>query len=51
MKRTINAAWHARHHMPKNPTLQQRVVWHIQHTKHCGCRDVPESIKRATRSV
>ncbi|NMB56559.1 hypothetical protein GYA19_01305 [Candidatus Beckwithbacteria bacterium] len=34
----INAKWHLSHKMPKNPTLDQRVEWHVQHAKHCFCR-------------
>jgi hypothetical protein len=34
----INAEWHTNNKMPKNPTLDQRVAWHIQHAAHCQCR-------------
>lgn len=34
----LNAAWHKAHRMPKNPTLEQRVVWHTEHLTHCACR-------------
>jgi hypothetical protein len=34
----INKAWHEANRMPKNPSLDQRVAWHIGHTKHCQCR-------------
>ena len=34
----INKAWHAAHPMPKNPTLQQRIDWHLAHQQHCNCR-------------
>jgi hypothetical protein len=34
----INAKWHAAHRMPKNATPAQRLAWHEQHAKHCGCR-------------
>jgi hypothetical protein len=36
----INAAWHQAHRMPKNPTIDQRIAWHIDHAKHCGCRPI-----------
>jgi hypothetical protein len=36
----INAEWHAKHKMPKNPTLEQRVKWHLEHAKHCSCRPI-----------
>jgi len=25
----------------KNPTLQQRIDWHLEHAKNCGCRKIP----------
>lgn len=41
----INAAWHKKNLMPKNPTLEQRIKWHINHAKHCGCREIPPKLK------
>lgn len=41
----MNKAWHEAHPMPKNPTLDQRVAWHVEHSQNCGCRDLPESVK------
>jgi len=35
---TINKDWHLAHKMPKNPTLDQRVIWHTEHAKNCRCR-------------
>jgi hypothetical protein len=43
----LNKTWHLAHPMPKNATLQQRVVWHLEHKKNCSCRDMPEKIKAA----
>ena len=40
----INAAWHQAHPMPKNPTLDRRVEWHLAHVANCGCRALPASI-------
>ncbi len=42
---TINAAWHNANRMPKNPTLDQRIAWHIEHAKHCGCRPIAGKIR------
>jgi hypothetical protein len=43
----INKAWHEKHPMPKNPTLDQRVEWHLEHRLACGCRsDLPDSIRK-----
>lgn len=41
----IDEAWHAKNKMPKNPTIQQRVAWHIDHSKHCKCQEIPPKIK------
>ena len=37
-----NAAWHRGHRMPVNATLDQRITWHLEHAKACGCRPVPD---------
>jgi hypothetical protein len=34
---SINAVWHAAHRMPRNATLEQRVHWHVDHARNCGC--------------
>jgi hypothetical protein len=39
--RPLNAEWHGRHRMPRNPTLAQRLAWHLEHGAHCGCRPMP----------
>jgi hypothetical protein len=36
----INAEWHRANRMPKNPTMDQRVAWHVAHAKACGCREI-----------
>ncbi|MEL7833478.1 hypothetical protein [Fodinibius sp. Rm-B-1B1-1] len=41
----INASWHKKHPMPKNPTTEQRIEWHLEHVKNCECRDIPEKLK------
>ena len=43
----MNREWHEAHAMPKNANLQQRIDWHLAHAAACGCRDVPDSVKRA----
>jgi hypothetical protein len=44
-KGKINAEWHGKNRMPKNPTPAPRVKWHIAHEKACACRTMPASIK------
>ena len=29
----INKDWHEKNRMPKNPTLEQRMEWHIAHAR------------------
>lgn len=45
----LNAAWHKAHPMPPRATLAQRVAWHRQHAKHCGCRPIPPGVLKAMR--
>ena len=41
----MNAAWHSAHPMPKNPTLDQRIEWHVAHAKACGCREITGKLR------
>jgi hypothetical protein len=34
----INKEWHLANKMPKNPSLDQRVEWHLEHARNCTCR-------------
>ena len=45
----LNAEWHERHPMPKNPTTEQRLSWHVDHEKNCGCRPMPASLRALIR--
>lgn len=33
----INTEWHLKHKMPKNPTRDQRIKWHLGHVRYCSC--------------
>ncbi|HWS48988.1 MAG TPA: hypothetical protein VN174_02990 [Candidatus Methanoperedens sp.] len=35
---SINRDWHLANKMLKNPTLDQRIEWHLEHSKNCDCR-------------
>lgn len=39
-------AWHQANKMPENATLEQRIAWHVEHALHCGCREMPELIRK-----
>jgi hypothetical protein len=41
----LNGAWHLRHPMPKPATLEQRIRWHLAHARHCGCREIPATVR------
>ncbi len=41
MKQKLNADWHAKNKMPERPTLEERLKWHLEHAKHCACREIP----------
>jgi hypothetical protein len=34
----INKEWHLKNKMPKNPTLEQGIKWHVEHARNCQCR-------------
>lgn len=39
-----NAAWHRDNRMPANPTMDQRIAWHVAHAQACRCRAIPEML-------
>jgi hypothetical protein len=41
----LNAEWHARHPMPRGATIPQRIQWHLDHERHCGCRPMPLKLR------
>lgn len=41
----LNKAWHLQHPMPANPTLDERIAWHLEHKKHCSCREIPPKLQ------
>jgi hypothetical protein len=43
---TINREWHLSRTMPKNPTELQRIAWHAEHVRHCGCRGIDDGVAR-----
>ena len=48
MKKSIsklNKEWHLAHRMPGNATMEERIEWHLEHSKNCGCRPIPDKLK------
>ncbi|MEK6967737.1 MAG: hypothetical protein AABX51_03845 [Nanoarchaeota archaeon] len=41
----INKAWHEKNKMPKNPTFEQRMEWHIEHNKNCSCYPISNKLR------
>ncbi len=42
----MNRTWHDEHRLNPAATLDERVEWHLEHAKLCGCRDMPDNIKQ-----
>lgn len=42
----INKEWHMANKMPKNPTVDQRIQWHIEHAEKCLCRQMTPKLKQ-----
>ncbi len=40
----LNGEWHRKHPMPRNPTNDQRIAWHLEHGKHCKCTPMPRKL-------
>lgn len=41
----INKEWHLAHKMPKNPTVDERMKWHVEHAEYCSCREMTPKLK------
>ena len=41
----INKQWHDANRMPKNPSVGQRIHWHVQHAQSCACRPFPPKLQ------
>ena len=39
-----NREWHEQNRMPRNPTTEQRLAWHLAHAQACQCRPIPASL-------
>jgi len=40
----LNRTWHAQHRLGAKASLDDRVRWHIEHAKVCGCRPIPRLV-------
>lgn len=41
----INAAWHKAHRMPADASIEERIVWHLEHARNCPCRKISRKLK------
>jgi hypothetical protein len=42
----MNKVWHQRHKLASGATPKERLAWHLEHQKRCGCRPIPQSLQR-----
>ena len=40
----MNLEWHKQHKMPAGATEKERIEWHLEHTRNCGCRPAPTEL-------
>lgn len=48
---TMNQAWHDKHPLDPKAKLAERVKWHQEHQKACGCKPMPLDIQAALRAM
>lgn len=46
----LNAVWHEANPLPRKATLDERIKWHSEHAKACGCRPIPAGVLRASKA-
>lgn len=47
----INKEWHEKNKMPKNANDEARYKWHLEHEKHCDCREMPEELRKKWKNT
>lgn len=47
----LNKEWHLKNRMPKNPTTEERIKWHLEHQKNCTCFPFPKKLKEEMEKV
>ena len=40
----MNREWHKEHKMERGATEKERVKWHLEHARVCGCRPFPAGL-------
>jgi hypothetical protein len=44
MAKPFNREWHDAHRLGVGASLGDRVAWHLEHAKVCGCRPIPAGV-------
>jgi hypothetical protein len=44
MKESLNKQWHEGHRLGSGASLDDRLQWHVEHAKACGCRPIPTRV-------
>ena len=34
------------HKLHRNASIEERLLWHVQHAANCGCREIPPTLWR-----
>ena len=42
--RPMNRNWHEQHQLSRAASSDDRVKWHVEHAKVCGCRPIPARV-------
>ena len=42
----INKDWHHNHKLGVNAPFDVRLAWHVEHEKHCNCRQMPAWMRK-----
>jgi hypothetical protein len=40
----VNGQWHSQHRLDKGASLDERILWHLEHAQSCGCRPIPPKV-------
>jgi hypothetical protein len=43
---TLNREWHASNRLGRGADREQRLRWHEEHARVCGCRPIPLSLRK-----
>ena len=43
----MNTEWHQGNRLPQRATRSQRIGWHLEHARECGCRPIPRRVLEA----